>query len=85
MKWVILNSLGEICRTPFSTEKEAWASVARAELPLTAVAVKCVSEEEAAKLVDDHFKRMANETDTGFKFLSRQPERFAALDLTGRR
>jgi hypothetical protein len=54
MKWVILNSLGEICRVPFSTEAAAVESI-RGRTAL--VTIKCVSEEEAAKLMDDHFKR----------------------------
>jgi hypothetical protein len=56
MKWVVLNSLGKICRAPFKTEEEASASAARASHGVT---VKIVSEEEATRLMDEHFIEIA--------------------------
>ena len=56
MKWVILNSVGQICRAPYNTQEGAIAALARSYLPLPSCTIKCVSDEEAKRLMDEHFE-----------------------------
>jgi hypothetical protein len=58
MKWVVLNADLKLCRDPFRTEAEAKASAERSGLPLGAVTVKCVDEDEARRLMDQHFREL---------------------------